>query len=402
MSRSIFDLFSLWKTTDPKSKMLIHGQGVILFRTSGLTSFIITTKNHENSDGLCVHFLQNRIYVSRISTSEEYFDSGNHSGIVQDPGAYYWFSLDSQNQTFYAGVGEARIENASYSWRFDFFGDHKAAEANKRFLESLHYIKYDSNITPMRILKFPVQYTKIPLLVRTMDELTMMDVADQRYMPLEHLSLVSQNLYHTIGGKRFVLDDDDFPDFSKAIEYSIATEGCWCNTRIKQKSTEFNPDHPNILETYLRITMGTNNGDSPGQMLVMEIWPKGGHYSHIHSHANCEAIIRVLHGSIQVSLYPFLSGQKHELDPFGIVDFYQGDVTWISPTMNQVHRLRNNSLENTCITIQCYEYDENDTRHYDYFDYIDDDGKIQQYEPDSDCDFVVFKQIIRNEWENRS
>ena len=41
------------------------------------------------------------------------------------------------------------------------------------------------------------------------------------------------------------------------------------------------------------------------------------------------------------------------------------------------------------------------TIHYDYFDYIDDTGKIQQYEPDSDMDFVEFKQLMKKEWNNR-
>ena len=54
--------------------------------------------------------------------------------------------------------------------------------------------------------------------------------------------------------------------------------------------------------------------------------------------------------------------------------------------------------KSTCITIQCYMYDENNNVHYDYFDYIDDNGNKQQYEPDSDMDFVSFKELIKNEW----
>jgi hypothetical protein len=69
----------------------------------------------------------------------------------------------------------------------------------------------------------------------------------------------------------FYLNSDDFPDFSDAIEYSIITEGKWCNTRLKEKSREFNKDKSNILETYLRITLGQNNGESPGIPYVMEI-----------------------------------------------------------------------------------------------------------------------------------
>ena len=45
-------------------------------------------------------------------------------------------------------------------------------------------------------------------------------------------------------------------------------------------------------------------------------------------------------------------------------------------------------------------YSLDNEKHYDYFDYIDDDKKIVQYEPDSDMDFVKFKKLIKNEWYN--
>jgi hypothetical protein len=46
-------------------------------------------------------------------------------------------------------------------------------------------------------------------------------------------------------------------------------------------------------------------------------------------------------------------------------------------------------------------YEENDNGHYDYFDYLDSDGVQQQYEPDSDMDFMNFKKIMRKEWEEK-
>ena len=107
-------------------------------------------------------------------------------------------------------------------------------------------------------------------------------------------------------------------------------------------------------------------------------------------------MIRVLHGSINVSLFPFLSGDV--LEPFGKADFKKDDITWISPSLNQIHQLKNIDTATTCITIQCYMYKANNTTHYDYFDYLDADGKTQQYEPDSDMDFVAFKKQMRKEW----
>ena len=224
----------------------------------------------------------------------------------------------------------------------------------------------------------------------------MSDIAEYKYMPHAFLTQINQQLFNCISGKNFVLDDDYFPDFSKAIQHSIVTKGCWCYKKLQEKSSEFNPDNPNINETYLRITLGRNSGESPGIPYVMEIWPSN-NYSPIHSHADSNAVIRVLHGSINVTLFPFLGATE----PFGNSDFDKDDITWLSPELNQIHQLRNNT-DDVCITIQCYMYDANNEKHYDYFDYIDDNKNIVQYEPDSDSDFVKFKEIIRSEWNNIS
>ena len=142
-------------------------------------------------------------------------------------------------------------------------------------------------------------------------------------------------------GNNFVLNDTDFPDFSKAIEYSIATPGLWWYEKLKDKSTEFNKDDPNILETYLRITLSENNGESPGIPYVMEIWPVG-HYSPIHNHGGSSAVVRVLNGKINVKLYPFLCyDDKDGVEPFKEVQVIKDEITWISPTLNQIHQLHN-------------------------------------------------------------
>ena len=49
-----------------------------------------------------------------------------------------------------------------------------------------------------------------------------------------------------------------------------------------------------------------------------------------------------------------------------------------------------------------YMYGFDNAKHYDYFDYIDDNKNIVQYEPDSDSDFVKFKEIMKKEWNNVS
>jgi predicted metal-dependent enzyme (double-stranded beta helix superfamily) len=134
----------------------------------------------------------------------------------------------------------------------------------------------------------------------------------------------------------------------------------------------------------------------------MEIWPVG-HFSPIHNHGNAHAIIRVLHGKINVKLFPFLCDEPDTVEPFSHVQFVKNDITWISPTLNQVHQLTNlETNKHTCVTIQCYMYDEKDKVHYDYFDYLDSKEQKQQYEPDSDMDFIQFKETMKQEWENRN
>lgn len=323
-------------------------------------------------------------------------------GLINVKGAFYWVSLDSQNQLIKFGIGEARPETKVFEYKIVSETD-KIYEMNKQFLESMTTLVNNNNdvkknIKNLKLLKDPI-VNPVPLKVKKTDELTMDDVAEYKYLPHSFLTPINQKLYECISGKKFVLDDKDFPHFSKAIEYSIATEGCWCNTKLQEKSTEFNPDQPNISETYLRITLGRNSGESPGIPYVMEIWPSN-HYSPIHSHANSNAIIRVLHGSINVSLFPFLS-EGQIIDSFGEANFEKDDVTWLSPELNQIHRLKNINQKETCITIQCYMYGLNNNKHYDYFDYIDDDKKIVQYEPDSDMDFVEFKALMKKEWNER-
>jgi hypothetical protein len=371
----------------------IRGQGVFIFSAIGAVCKFWFNSDDEMHK-LFVEFTPDHVSVTQTvaDTVTALVDPANKSGLSPHRGAYYWFSIDSQNQRLLAGVGEARLETAIYTYSLP--------PMSKKFLESLVVVTAGENVVleSIRLLKDPVT-DKVPLKVKDINTLTMEDIAANAYIPKANLSLTGQKLYDCIAGKQFTLDTPDFPDFTQAIEYSIRTPGCWCNTRLQEKSREFNPDKPDLLETYLRITLGKNNGESPGIPYVMEIWPVG-HYSPIHSHANADAIIRVLNGEISVSLYPFLCAEKRgDLQPFGTATFTKDEITWISPTLNQTHQLKNLPTNSyTCITIQCYMYPEDNKRHYDYFDYIDADGKKQLYEPDSDMDFIAFKQRMREEW----
>ena len=380
------------------TQLIIKGQGVFLFEQKDITkSCIFTIVSADKKTSLKVVFTKSAVVVKNMQTNEPYIDTANTKGLSSLSGAYYWFSLDAQNQQLYAGIGEARLDTVIYSYAF------KQLKGNKLSLETLCIIDIPQesvSLNPLRLLRDPITLS-VPMRIKNTNELTMMDIAKGSHLPTANLSTMGQKLYNCIAGPKFILDDPDFPHFSKAIEYSIATPGLWCNTKLQQKANEFSKDKPNPNETYLRITLGQNNGESPGVPYVMEIWPIG-HFSPVHNHGASNAVIRVLHGSIHVKLFPFLCDSSGSVPQFSTAEFKKGDITWITENLNQVHQLENlKTNTETCITIQCYMYDEDNVAHYDYFDYLDGDGKIQQYEPDSDMDFVAFKNQMKEEWKKR-
>jgi hypothetical protein len=368
-------------------KLSVHGQGVLIFNASEVCTLFFCDVS--GTPGLKIQFTEKAVLVNLEPSNSPLIDSKNTHGLVKQAGAYYWVSLDAQNQRLYAGIGEARKETAIYVYQWP---QDSTRESTKQFLESLVSVNIE-NLQITRVLRDPIT-RYLPLFVKNTEELTMDMLASSTHIPKANLSITSQKLYECIAGNQFKLNTADFPEFTDAIEHSINTPGKWCYERLKQKSTEFDKDKPDEKETYLRITLGENNGESPGIPYVMEIWPSE-HYSPIHNHAGASAIIRVLHGSIQVSLFPFLSGDA--VEPFAAVDFMKDDITWISPRLNQIHQLKNTKVD-ACITIQCYMYEEENKRHYDYFDYLDADGITRQFEPDSDMDFTAFKALIKKEW----
>lgn len=372
----------------------VAGQGVFVFRPQSFVSleqveFSIHPRENDENNGW-LHISWNRSFIKcKLKLPDEEIIREDQSVTLSDiPGAYYWFSLDTQNLRLYAGIGEARIETNLFQ-NGDLNPVNVKLKELKGFLRTLSVIKYDEKlITPMKTLKDPITMSKIPFAVKDTNELSMLDVATRDVFPKSFLSATSQRLYDCIAGKKFVLDDDDFPAFSLAIEYSIRSPDGWCFGKLIDKDPAFG---------YLRITLGENSGESPGIPFVMEIWP-GGNSSPIHLHSGADAIIRVLSGSINVTLYPFL-GPK--VKPFAVKDFYEGDITWISSNLNQTHKLHNTVKEKACITIQCYMYESNDNSHYEYFDYLNKNDRIEHFDPDSDADYLEFRKIMKQEWAKR-
>ncbi|SOD90410.1 cupin domain-containing protein [Spirosoma fluviale] len=371
----------------------------IAFRTSDLST---NQETDPDSNGE-LFYLDIDSETTRLNVEGAIVES-NTFGIVQSDYAFYWISLDVRNvdkENNYVSIrfgrGEARFETQVFCYQ-------KNMPKTKGFWH-ISQVLVSHSVQPMRLLRDPV-VGEVPLVVKNTDTLTMEDVAANRVMPKAALSTEGQKLYDIVAGQNFVLDTPDFPAFSDAIKHSIETETGWCYKTLKDKSGEFGSDSKAV---YLRITLGNAGGESPGIPFVMEIWPPQCH-SPIHQHAGANAIIRVLSGEINVLLFPFLANEtvtpnstdrSVNVVPFAKASFVKDEVTWISPLLNQTHKLQNNAAigGKPCITIQCYMYDEADSGHYPFFDFVYDDGTIDQFIPNSDMNFIQFKETMKKEWD---
>ncbi|KAK2064963.1 hypothetical protein LY76DRAFT_532079 [Colletotrichum caudatum] len=264
-----------------------------------------------------------------------------------------------------------------YSW----IGDLGIATAVQDPIKNMPAL--DTIIDPL-----PVVISLSPF-VLSADHISLEDLAAGIYTVPANLPEACQTLHNNVAGAKITLDDDNFPEFSKAIQRSCTTNGLWAFEKLKSKATEFGG--PN--ETYLRITLGYNLGDSPGVPYVLEIWPSQ-HYSPIHDHGNACAVIKVLHGEITCTWYDTLDSPRAQV---GSGKLHKGAITWIGDENYQIHKLENHSSE-VCCTIQCYRYDGQDNVHYDGFNWVDGHGSVEKFVPNSDMDFLDFKRLMREEW----
>lgn len=315
------------------------------------------------------------------------------TGIDIDPNCPYWFSIDSHNRKLIYGKGEIRKHTALLEHNYSPCLSTKQKEPNS-WEHELQFVFLEGDASSIDVWRDPVVIDP-PLAVIDSDKMTM-DMAASYFATVPaNLTLECQKLYANIGGKSFVLNTSDFPEFTDAIEQSIRDSRGWCHRKLKEKASEFGKKEEKM--TYLRITMGINQGNSPGVPFVLTIWP-GGHYSPIHNHADANAIIRVLHGEVTVELFPFLS--LYHQSPFMRKTLRTNDVTWLAPQYNQTHRVINHNENGpVAITVESYLYGLKDYAHQEYFDYIDNNAfKICQFNPTSDMDFLEFKKRMRDEW----
>jgi hypothetical protein len=381
----------------PRYDLPVKGQGTIGVVLDQVEPFTLVASREEGLPAF-------RWTIDRAGARLELLDEAGgetellfieNVGLDASAACPYWFSFDCHNRLVRYGKGEMRKGTMLASCELPPRPEGEGVMDPFFWIPDLAWVAISA--APARGIdrwRDPVT-VEPPMRIVPHDSITMEDIAWGRVTVPASLSPTCQKLYDNVAGARFVLDTPDFPEFSAAIEASIVDKDGWCYKTLERKAAEFGK--PDLNKTYLRITLGTNQGESPGVPFVMEIWPSG-HYSPVHNHGGADAVIRVLHGEITVQLYRFLAPE--ELVPFATKTFVTEDVTWISARLNQVHKLVNLNKDEPCITIQCYLYAEENRAHWPYFDYVEGSG-IGHFDPNSDAEFLEFKQLMQAEWARR-
>ena len=191
-------------------------------------------------------------------------------------------------------------------------------------------------------------------------------LAAQKFIPAGRLPQECQELLQSIGP---LYEKEPFW-LGKRIQNSLDNDG-WCARTLKEKKKQ-----------YLRIEIVAAEGVAPGSEFVLEIWPPGSK-SPIHDHGDVFAAIKALTGKVDISIYPFLSPQNPR--PHTQLTLATGQITYLQPRLNQVHKLNNPSRDKVCVTIQAYRFETHDKRRCETFDYINEEkGQIEHFKPKSD------------------
>lgn len=374
-------------------------------RTSKPFELILSNKNNLHDPtafSIILSVNQNRATLSTTTKQLDTSTEGLHIlQSEQDCWHRYWISFYAKTGNIQYGIGEIRP-------LFSIFNVNLPENELKQMKEICYlHVKLDNNenmLTELAELKYQIRFYigknplvyDHPLLVIPQNQYSLEDLVFCRCVPPSKLEKPCKDLYDTV--INFQLNNDDFPDLTRVIDNSITNPEGWCYKKLVEKANRFGK--PNLKATYLRLTAGQRTGNAPGHNFVIEIWPPG-HFSPIHNHGNVYSIIRVLCGEVLVRLYPTLMVSIRDYQPIEQI-FREGSVTWMSPSLNQIHQVKNVNLHGACcITIQCYAYGPEDEEHYEYFDYVTNDGKsIGHFDPVPDMDFFDFIKLMRKERQN--
>ena len=226
-------------------------------------------------------------------------------------------------------------------------------------------------------------------------KVTLFDLDRGNFVFSASLPSTCKELYENIKGCELDYSENTAGEkvlLSDAIRYSIANG--ILRDKLKDKQGELSEDPKG---TYLRVTLGKSFGKSPGVPYVLEIWPAG-HFSPVHNHGNANAVIKILHGSINVDTFNKHEVKKGTPTKLQSFDVNKDDVVWLNRNWYQTHQLHNDHGSEYCASIQCYNYEASDTTYWPFFDFMSDGETIDEFFPSSDFGFREMRTQVMKEY----
>ena len=346
--------------------------------------------------------------------SEEIFTkegpAEGNSGLEEDKMASYWISVDRDSFLIKYGKGYLMKQT---TYQIIDFNNKKNEAARKNVVDT-----FFNPALPLYLMVFvQTEYAKhqkpfieaqpafqfktrplagnLPPLVKDSSAVTLFDLDRGEYTFSDDLPTACQELYNILKGCELEYPKNPVIKLSDAMRYSINTEGKYLNNIIKSKKGEFSTAD----QVYIRVTLGPDTRTGPGIPFVLEIWPSGCR-SPIHNHGGACAIIKVLFGQIQISIYNKATNPACPMKPLLKFDAKQDDFTWMDENWYQSHRLKN-TTNDFCATIQSYRYRDEDEIQWPGFDYIQKDetcGGQEIFYPNSDSTFMKMRSIVLEEY----
>ncbi|MCJ1366397.1 hypothetical protein MMC16_005525 [Acarospora aff. strigata] len=407
---------------DSRKNLLIRGQGTIAVLSDARDRLLFSIKT--DTAGAPTLYLdigrsECRMYYKRHSVSKPMSIALDVAHGRPEDAPYlwsgkptiYWLSIDKCNGILRYGKHYTNVAHTLLLAKLKKKGkDEKSGDdgvmvwinpKKNAWLEGLRTVEViqDNGESPKKtkINPEPVVLDRSPFVISD-QRISLQQLESNQYTVPANLPTACQILYQNVAGPNIVLNSKEFPDFADAIQRSVSTKGLWGYKKLRAKAHAFGKEEFN--STYLRITIGTNLGNSPGVPYVLEIWPYG-HYSPIHDHGKACAIIKVLCGDIRATYYDTLesaAGPQRLAPP---IKLREGDITWLGDENYQIHKLENMSLaRRVCCTIQSYMYPEEDKEHYESFNYVTDEHKESEpFTPNSDATFTEFYTEMQREWQ---
>ena len=380
---------SYWLSYDCNNLVLKYGKGYRMNETTILECDLLAGLTHEQQvkerRKLC------ELFSSKISKVIEQYDMAEqdtmikmYEGIILKGTTAHAHGLASDSSEFPPPTKKICSEIVSSVCQSSH--QHQAEDMARALIDLEGMVEFDRS---------PLTCNWPPLVLDS-SKVTLLDLDSNNYTLSASLPIACRELYQNVAHSGVCLDMPSTHEkckLSDAIRHSIESEDGALHKKLEEKAGKFGAKN----KAYLRVTLGTCRGNSPGIPYVLEIWPKK-HGSPIHSHGNSYAVIKVIHGGLTISIYN--KHIKSENDP-SLLDFdvKQGDVTWISPNWYQTHKLWNNTGD-YCVTIQCYQYGDNDSHHWPYFSYISSKGTSEEFLPTSDFTFREMRQQVLKEYQD--